>query len=44
MKEAPATVAKANPGFTRSMFMWQGRRVGFLDEETLFSTLNRSLL
>lgn len=43
VKEAPATVSRAGSGFTRGMLPWQGRMVGCLDEELLFSTLNRSL-
>jgi len=43
LKEAPATVAKADSSFTRGVLAWQNRMVGHLDEELLFSTLNRSL-
>jgi len=43
LKEAPATVAKADSSFTRGVVAWQDRMVGHLDEELLFSTLNRSL-
>ena len=43
LKEAPATVARANPGLTRGILAWDNKKAGCLDEETLFSTLNRSL-
>ena len=43
LKEAPATVARSNSSFTRGILAWQGGTVGCLDEELLFSTLNRSL-
>ncbi len=43
LKPAPATVAKASPGFTSGILAWQDKMVGCLDAELLFSTLNRSL-
>ncbi len=43
LKPAPATVAKSNPTFTQGVFSWQRHTVGFLDADSLFSTLNRSL-
>ena len=43
LKEIPATVSKANSSFTRGILEWQGKQVGCLNEEVLFSTLNRSL-
>ena len=43
LKEAPATVTMANASFTRGLLTWGDKRVGCLDEELLFSTLNRSL-
>lgn len=43
LKETPATISKANSTFTRGILQWQGKLVGCLNEEALFSTLNRSL-
>lgn len=43
LKAPPATLAKANPSFTRGVFHWGERAVGLLDAELLFTTLNRSL-
>jgi chemotaxis-related protein WspD len=43
LKEVPATVAKAGSSFTRNIIAWENKFVGCLDEELLFSTLNRSL-
>ena len=43
LKEAPATVARSNCNLTRGLLPWQGKLVGCLDEDLLFSTLNRSL-
>lgn len=43
LKEAPATVARANPSLTRGLLAWNNQLAGCLDEESLFSTLNRSL-
>lgn len=41
--DPPATVAKASVSFTRGIFAWRERSVGFLDPGLLFSALNRSL-
>lgn len=43
IQDSPATVALACTTFTRGIIIWQGRKVGCLDEDSLFSTLNRSL-
>jgi chemotaxis-related protein WspD len=42
LQEPPATLAKANLSYTRGLLSWQGRAVGFLDADRLFSALNRS--
>jgi chemotaxis-related protein WspD len=44
IKDAPATVAKSSASFTRGVLAWNNRTVGCLDDELVFSTLNRSLL
>lgn len=43
LQEVPATIARANPSLTQAMLTWNHRKVGCLDEESLFSTINRSL-
>ena len=43
LKEAPATVAKSNPTYTQGVLLWRDRAIGFLDADSLFSSLNRSL-
>jgi chemotaxis-related protein WspD len=43
LKNIPATVARANPGFSLGLLEWEGRMVGCLDDDLVFSTLNRSL-
>jgi chemotaxis-related protein WspD len=40
---APVTVSRANPAVTRSILMWQDRKVACLDEDSLFAALNQSL-
>ena len=42
-KEPPATLAKSNLSYTQGLLPWQGRTVGLLDADRLFSSLNRSL-
>jgi chemotaxis-related protein WspD len=43
MKPPPATISKSTLTYTRGIFAWQERAVGFLDADSLFSALNRSL-
>ena len=43
LKEPPATLAKSNLSYTQGLLPWQGKTVGFLDADHLFSSLNRSL-
>jgi chemotaxis-related protein WspD len=43
LKEPPATVARSHPAYSRGVFLWRNRSTGFLDADSLFSTLNRSL-
>ena len=43
LKAVPATVAKATATYTKSVFAWQKKTVGCLDDQLLFYTLNRSL-
>ena len=41
--EPPATIAKSALTYTKGVFRWRDRTVGFLDAEPLFAALNRSL-
>jgi chemotaxis-related protein WspD len=43
LQEVPATIARADSGLTQAILTWKNRKVGCLDEESLFSTINRSL-
>jgi chemotaxis-related protein WspD len=43
LKEPPATLAKSSRSYTQGLLPWQGRTVGFLDADLLFSSFNRSL-
>jgi chemotaxis-related protein WspD len=43
LQELPAATAPGDATFTRGMLDWGGKRVGCLDEDSLFSALNRSL-
>jgi chemotaxis-related protein WspD len=42
LKAVPATLAKSGPTYSRGVLSWRDKSVGCLDEELLFSTLNRS--
>ncbi len=44
LTEPPATLTKSMASFTKGILIWQGRSVGLLDTELLFSALNRSLM
>jgi chemotaxis-related protein WspD len=43
LQEPPATLAKSRLSYTQGILCWQGRTVGLLDADLLFSSLNRSL-
>lgn len=43
MKEPPATISKSALTHTQGIFTWRERSVGFLNADSLFSALNRSL-
>lgn len=43
LKHPPATLEKSTSSYTRGIINWMNQSVGCLDEELLFSTLNRSL-
>jgi chemotaxis-related protein WspD len=43
LESPPATVARAARPFTRGIFRWRQHTVGYLDGETLFRNLHRSL-
>jgi len=44
LERAPVTVSRAASTYTKGMISWQGRSVGFLDDELLFYSLKRNLL
>jgi chemotaxis-related protein WspD len=44
LTEPPATLAKSRLSYTQGILQWQGRSVGLLDADLVFSALNRSLL
>jgi chemotaxis-related protein WspD len=44
IQEIPTTVAKRAETYTKGIIYWQDRRVGYLDDELLFYTLNRRVL
>ena len=43
IKAPPTTISKSTLTYTRGVFAWRERSVGFLDADSLFSALNRSL-
>ncbi len=43
LQELPVTSGMADKSFTCGILNWNGKRVGCLDEESLFAALNRSL-
>jgi chemotaxis-related protein WspD len=43
LRELPATLRKSNFAYTRGILNWEGRSVGLLDPNLLFSSLSRSL-
>jgi chemotaxis-related protein WspD len=44
LQPSPATLAKSGQACLQGVLQWQGRAVGFLDADQVFSSLNRSLL
>jgi chemotaxis-related protein WspD len=43
LKSPPATLTKSAQSYSKGVFDWRQRTVGYLDAEVLFSSLNRSL-
>jgi chemotaxis-related protein WspD len=43
LRALPATVSQASATYTRGILSWNGKSVGCLDDERVFSALNRSL-
>jgi chemotaxis-related protein WspD len=43
LKPPPATLAKSSATYTQGIFLWRNRLIGFLEADSLFATLNRSL-
>jgi chemotaxis-related protein WspD len=44
LSELPATIPRGNANFNKGILRWMDRSIGCLDEELLFSTLNRGLM
>jgi chemotaxis-related protein WspD len=44
LQNAPVVVSKATEAYTQGVIRWQGRKVNYLDSESLFYTLNRRIL
>jgi len=44
LQNVPVTVAKSSASFTRGIFTWTEKRVGYLDEELVFYHLKRTVL
>jgi chemotaxis-related protein WspD len=44
MHSVPVTVSKSETGYLRGMINWEGKNIGYIDEELLFCGLNRRLL
>jgi len=43
LREPPTSTARANPAYTKGIFLWRQQSVGFLHPERLFAALNRNL-
>jgi chemotaxis-related protein WspD len=43
LRDAPATVTRSQANYTRAIFFWKNRPVGYLEPGPLFAALNRSL-
>lgn len=44
LENVPVTVAKSTANYLKGVIKWEGKRVGYLDEELLFYSLKRSVL
>lgn len=44
MQRAPVTVSKSKENYLRGIIDWQGKNVGYIDEDLLFFCLRRSIL
>jgi chemotaxis-related protein WspD len=43
LEAVPSTIARSQPAHTQGVLRWQSRTVGFLDAESLFTTINHAL-
>ena len=43
LQEPPATLSKSKQNYTQGILSWEGRTLGLLDADLLFSAINRSL-
>jgi chemotaxis-related protein WspD len=44
LQNVPVTIMKSNANYLKGVFAWEGKSVGYLDEDLLFSHLQRSVL
>lgn len=44
LQNVPVTIAKSKANYLKGVFAWEGKSVGYLDEELLFNNLQRSIL
>lgn len=44
LQNVPVTITKSNANYLKGVFAWEGKSVGYLDEDLLFSHLQRSVL
>ena len=44
LQNVPVTITKSKANFLKGVFAWEGKSVGYLDEDLLFQSLQRSVL
>lgn len=44
LQNVPVTITKSNANYLKGVFSWEGKSVGYLDEDLLFNNLRRSVL
>lgn len=44
LQNVPVTITKSRANFLKGVFAWEGKSVGYLDEDLLFQSLQRSVL
>lgn len=43
LQNVPVTISKSKANYLKGVFAWEGKNVGYLDEELLFNNLQRSI-